>query len=568
MNPDSWRLRFRLLLALVSGGVAFCAFPPVDYGWAALVALVPLFMALRGATGRAGFLVGLTFGLAFMGPLIWWISLFGYLGWGVLVVVQSLFLAAFGWFGAWASRSAIGRFIGVPLLFAAVEVSRTWWPLGGFAWGGLGYAQHDAGPLLALARIGGVHVVTLALAVVNALIAQVVASGRVWRRSLAGALAAGIAIAPLWLPLGLTGAPVGELDIALVQGNVPPGRFTGFADRIGREGPEDLTIITNHVLATQQLAADPPDLVVWPENSVDRDPFVNPQVAQMIEQAARTVRASLLVGAILDGPGEGFRNVNLLYDSTGRLTSPRYEKIHLVPFGEYVPWSWLRRYVKALEQIPSDGVPGKTPVVFDVGEARIGTVICFESTYPSLVREFVREGAELIVVSTNNASFRRSPASRQHVAMSQLRAVEEGRTVMHAAISGITAVIDARGQILTSTPLFEQRVVRRAVPLARGRTPYGRFGETIELGFLALGAVVVVIAAARMVGRRREQRYASVEEELWGGEEMLRRAIAEREAADALAAARIAERAPGSVAPSPEEPEVPGEEAPPEERSP
>lgn len=546
MNPDAWRLPFRLPLALISGGIVFCAFPPVDFGWASLVALVPLFMALRGASGRAGFLIGVVFGLAFLGPLIWWISLFGYLGWGVLVLAQALFLGVFGWFAAWSSRSGPGRIAGVPLLFVAVEVARSRWPLGGFAWGGLGYAQHDAGPLLALARIGGIHAITLALAVVNALIGQVITSGRVWRRTIAAIAAAGIAVGPLWLPLELAGPRVGELDVALVQGNVPVGRFTGFADRIGRTGPEDTTIITNHIRASEALSADPPDLVVWPENAVDRDPLTHPGIGQMIEEIARRVRAPFLVGTILDGPGDGFRNANLLYDANGRLTSPHYEKIHLVPFGEYVPWSWLRRYIKALEQIPSDGVPGTTPVVFNVGTAKVGTVICFESTYPSLARDLVREGAQLLVVSTNNASFRRSPASRQHVAMSQLRAVEEGRVVMHAAISGITAVIDARGQILTQTPLFEQRVVRRVVPLASGRTDYARFGEAIELGYLAVGGAVAIIAAARLVGRRRERKFAAVEEELWGGEEMLRRTIAEREAAAAAIAAQIAARSRGT----------------------
>jgi apolipoprotein N-acyltransferase len=231
------------------------------------------------------------------------------------------------------------------------------------------------------------------------------------------------------------------------------------------------------------------------------------------------VQAPFLVGAILDGPGDGFRNANLLYDASGRLTSPRYEKIHLVPFGEYVPWPWLRRYVRALDQIPSDGVAGTTPVVFTVGTSKVGSVICFESTYPALARDLVGEGAQVLIVSTNNASFRRSPASEQHVAMSQMRAVEEGRVVLHAAISGISAVIDARGQILARTPLFEQRVVRRLVPLASGRTVYGRFGDAIELGFLALGVAVVIVTGARMLGGRRERRYAAAEEELWGRED-------------------------------------------------
>jgi apolipoprotein N-acyltransferase len=543
LNPDAWRLRLRLLLAVLSGGVAFCAFPPVDYGWASMIALVPLLLALRGARGRAGLLVGLAFGLAFMGPLILWISLFGYLGWSVLVVGQALFFAAFGWFAAWSSRSAWGRVIAVPLMFAAAEVLRTRWPLGGFSWGDLGYAQHDGGSLLALARIGGVHMVTLALAVINALIAQVIVAGRVLRRIIAGAVAAGIAIGPLWLPLELAGPRTDGLDVALVQGNVPQGRFTGVADRIGRGGPEDLTIIQNHVRLSEPLASKPPELVVWPENAVDRDPFTNPRVGQMIEQTVRTVGAPFIIGAILDGPGNHFRNANLLYDSAGHLTSPHYEKIHLVPFGEYVPWPRLRRYIKALDQIPADGVPGKTPVVFDIGKTKVGTVICFESTYPSLARELVGEGAELLVVTTNDASFRRSPASSQHVAMSQLRAVEEGRTVLHAAISGISAVIDARGQILRRTGLFRPAVVRRTVPLGTGRTPYGRFGDAMEVGMLGLGAIAALLTGARMYGGRRDRRYAAAEKELWGAEEALRRAIGEREAADKEIAERIATQA-------------------------
>jgi len=547
VNPDAWRLRLRLPLALVSGGIAFCAFPPVDLGWVSLGALVPLFLALRGARGRAGFLVGVAFGLGFMGPLVWWISLFGYLAWGVLVVAQALFFGVFGWFAAWASRGAWGRLVGVPILFTAVEVLRTRWPLGGFAWGALGYTQHDAGPLLALARVGGVHVVTLAIVLINALAAHVFCSGRVWRRALAAAVAAGVAIGPLWMPLGLAGAPVGELDVALVQGNVPEGRFQGFADRVGRAGPEDSVIIANHIGLSDPLAAKPPDLVVWPENSVDRDPFTHPEIGQTIEQTVRKVGSPFIVGAILDAPNGRFRNTTLLYSNAGLVTA-RYDKIHLVPFGEYVPWPRLRRYVKALEQIPADGVPGTTPVVFDIGKAKIGTVICFESTYPALARELVRDDAELLVVSTNNASFRRSPASAQHVAMSQLRAVEEGRTVMHAAISGITAVIDARGQILQQTGLFQAAVVRRSVPLARGRTEYARFGEAIETALLGLGAIAAGMTVARVIGRRRERRYSAAEQELWGGEETLKRAIAEREAADREIAARIA--AGGEVAPS------------------
>jgi apolipoprotein N-acyltransferase len=525
VNPDAWRLHTRLVAAVTSGALLFLAFPPVDIGWFAFGALIPLLLALRGARGRTGFLIGLAFGLAFFGPLIWWISQFGFLAWGVLVASQALATASFGWFAAWASRSAAARLTAVPLMFVAAEIVRTTWPLGGFAWGGLGYTQYDDLPLLPLARLGGVHLISLALVVIAALLAQVVASGRVWRRGIALVLAAAAAVGPFWLPMELAGSSRGSLDVALVQGNVPEGSFTGFGERVGRRGPEDFTILNNHIRATEPLAADPPDLVVWPENAVDRDPFTNPEIGLRLEQVIRTVGAPFIVGAILQPTeGEGFRNVSILYSATGQ-PEATYDKIHLVPFGEYVPWPSLRRYVSALEQIPEDGIPGASPEVFDVGTAKVGTVICFESTYPRLVREFVAEGAQVIVVSTNNASFRRSPAARQHVQMSALRAVEEGRWVLHAAISGITAVIAPDGRIVELTDLFEEAVVRRSVELTGGRTVYGRFGEPIELGLAGIGGAATGFVAGRKFGLRRSRRYEKVERELWGGEELLHKAV-------------------------------------------
>ncbi|MFY9587118.1 MAG: apolipoprotein N-acyltransferase, partial [Actinomycetota bacterium] len=353
----------------------------------------------------------------------------------------------------------------------------------------------------------------------------------------------GVAVGPMWLPLGLAGPRAGELDIALVQGNVPERAFTDFASRTGRTGSEDLTIIENHIRLTEQLASNPPNLIVWPENAIDRDPLANADVGLRIEDVVRRVGAPLIAGAILDVKDrpDRFINANLLFGTAGPVTA-RYDKVHLVPFGEYVPWPRLRRYIKALEQIPQDGLPGTKTEPFDIGSAKVGSVICFESTYSNFVRRFVDEGAQVLVVTTNNASFRRSPAARQHVSMSQLRAVEEGRYVMHAAISGITAVIDAEGRIQQQSRLFAPAVVRATVPLANGKTPYARFGDAIELAFMGLGVVTAIATVARMVGRRRERRYSEAEVELWGGEEAMKRVLSEREEADRKIAEQIASR--------------------------
>lgn len=565
MNPKAWRLPKRLAAAALSGGLLFCAFPPVDVGWIAFGALVPLLLAFRGASGKAGFLTGFIFGLAFFGPLIWWISLFGFLAWGVLVGAQAIAMAFVGWFAAWASRSAPGRLVAVPLMFTAMEILRTSWPLGGYAWGGLGYTQYEDLPLLPLARSGGVHLITLVLVAIAALLAQAITSGRVWRRVLAVVVAGGAVAGPYWIPMGLAGAPAGTLDVALVQGNVPEGRFTGFADRVDRTGPEDFTILDNHITVTDALRDDPPDLVVWPENAVDRDPFTHQEIGIRLEQVVREIGAPFIVGAILDPEqGEGFRNVDILY-SSGGVPVTTYDKIHLVPFGEYVPWTKLRDWIDALQQIPEDGIPGDEPMVFSVDGARVGPVICFESTYPRLVRDVVREGAEVILVSTNNASFRRSPAARQHVQMSAVRAVEEGRWVLHAAISGITAVIAPDGRIVARTALFEPALVRRDITLASGRTGYARFGEATELGLQGLGAVTAVLVAARMVARRRARRFEQVETEIWGGEDALHRYVDPVTVQEIPRAVTLPtpERPPEpEPAPEPDPPATPGEDAP------
>jgi apolipoprotein N-acyltransferase len=508
MTPERWRLRLRLSLAAVSGGALLLAYAPVDVRWAAFVALVPLALALRSASGRAGAACGFVFGVAFFGPLVGWIATFGWLAWGALVGSQAAATALFGWFAAWTGRRVTGRVLAWPLLYAGVEMLRARWPLGGFAWGLLGTSQHSGLPLLPLARLGGVFAVSGALVAVNVLAAEAVARGHVVKRAAAFAAAIGVAIAPAWQPLGIT-REVGTLDVAVVQGSVPRGTFTG--GRGQRIGPEDKVILANHVRLTETLVSDPPDVVIWPENVLDRDPFSNPDVMEEVQRVVGLVDRRLIVGAILDAPGRRFRNANLLFAPDGTLAG-RYDKVHLVPFGEYVPWPWLRRAIGALEQVPLDGVAGPRPVVLEWGIGRIGAVVCFESTYPDLVRDFVRAGAQVVVVSTNNASFGDSPAARQHLAQSQMRAVEEGRAVVHAAISGISAVIAPDGEIVREAGLFRAAVLRQTVPLADGMTPYARFGDVTELA-IGGGAGLAALLGAAAAGRRRREPRAREEED-------------------------------------------------------
>jgi apolipoprotein N-acyltransferase len=500
VNPLSWPLRARLLAAAIAGLALTAAFPPLDQAWVAIVALVPFFLALRGASGRAGALIGLVFGLGFFAILFYWINYFGYAAWIALVLAQAAFVVIFGVLGARASRTAWGRILGLPFLWAGLELARSRYPLGGFAWGVLGNSQHGGGTLLPLARLGGVAVVALVISIIAALIAEAISSKARAAAALVFA-AAVLLVLPGLLPLGLAGRSTGTLDVASVQGNVPRDRFTSLGRR-GRVGPEDFTIVQNHLAVTQRLIGEPaPDLIVWPENSFDRDPRLNPEMYGPVVATLAHIGAPLLAGAILDD-GARWRNSNLLIDPFSGNIIERYDKVHLVPFGEYVPYHFFRSIVPALDrELPTDGIAGRRLVVFRVGNAGVGTLICFESTYPELARSLVRNGAQVLIVTTNDASFGTSPAARQHLASTQMRAIELGRTVVQSAISGISAVIQADGAITNERGLFRAALIRARLPLASGQTPYARYGSDIEI---AIGAGALLFTVLPFLRRREE----------------------------------------------------------------
>ena len=188
-----------------------------------------------------------------------------------------------------------------------------------------------------------------------------------------------------------------------------------------------------------------------------------------------------------------------MYDPAGRLQGT-YAKQHLVPFGEYVPFRSELSFISELQQIPVDFDPGRATKVFTIAGKPVGTVICFESAFSPVMRASVRKGAQAIIVTTNNRSYRRSPNSAQHVALSQMSAAAVGRPVLHASISGITAVIDANGNVSHTTHLFRNAVVTGRITTVRGETPYVRFGDWVEWACLLglAGAVVVAVHRRRL----------------------------------------------------------------------
>lgn len=479
IDPTVWSFRMRAGASVVAGLLLNVAFAPLALDWMAPIAFAVLVIALRGARGWRAFGVGAAFGVAFIGPIVsfLWISA-GVLAWVAVTLLQALWFSVAGFVCARADRARL-RLVAIPLAWTAVEILRARYPLGGFTWGDAGLTQVTS-PLNGYAPFGGVHLVGALVVLFGVALADVV-----MRRAPVSFLGLAVAVLAVGSVLPPMTGPVEDVfEVAAVQGSVPRDQF-----RIGRgrEGPEDEVVVRNHLAATRRLVgAPPPDLVVWPENSFDRDPRDNPELFTPTKRLIAEVGAPFLIGAIMDA-GERFTNSNLHIAPDGTIIG-RYDKMHLVPFGEYVPASFFRRLVPILdEELPRDGEPGDEVVVFNVNGAQVGSVICFESTYPALVRRFVSAGAEVLVVTTNNASFGTTPAAAHHLNQSRMRAMENGRAVVHAAIAGISAIISPDGGVVEHAPLFTRDVLRAEVPLHRGLTPYARWGGVIEMLLLLTG---------------------------------------------------------------------------------
>jgi apolipoprotein N-acyltransferase len=483
-----WR---RLGAAIASGLLVAVAFPPVDFGLLSLVAFVPLLWAWHGATPRRAALYGLAWGIAFFGVLVSWAWYFGAVALAPLVVVLASYAAISGLLVALFAKRGIRS----PWLTAAVwvtlEAVRTRWPVGGFAWGEAGVSLHSLAFGRALASWGGVPLVSFLILAWNGLLLDALAGGRLRRQAFA---AAGLALIMVIVVVGdvarFEPTPTGTLRYALLQGNNLDRVLT--PEEIARQ------YLTNQHFRLADTLHGRYDLIVFPESALDTDPEHDPALRARIVALAKKHDSYVLVNALTPAGGVRVFNTNLLYDPDGRLQGT-YSKQHLVPYGEYVPFRQELSFIQELQQIPHDFKAGTKTRVFNVRGRVIGTVVCFESAFGPLVRDFVRDGAGAIVVTTNNRSYRRSANSAQHLALSQMRAAETARPVLHDSISGITAVIDSSGVVHQRTRLFHNAVVTGTVTTERGKTPYVRYGDWVEWAC----ALTVLAAALFACARRR-----------------------------------------------------------------
>ena len=410
--------------------------------------------------------------MGLFGVLLFWISIVGYVAWVALVILEAAFIAIFGAAVAWTvgRRGRLVSVLAPVVLWVAVEFLRCNVPLGGFTWGQLAQSQHDLGWMLRAASLGGGWLVSAVLLLANSLLADAVVSIRGKRSVAAGAavgLAALVLIAPVLVPVpGATGDPV---RVAIVQGNVPRD-FEG--DRFEKE----LAIVHSHRVLTEGLAPEDVDLVVWPESSVGVDMEKIPIVADEVEAAARAVGKPMIVGGNLDRGSNNYLVMAFLVDERGRVAD-RYQKTHLVPFGEYVPVRDLLDWIPQLDQVPRDALPGQEGKVFEVAGGTVAPVISFEGDFGSLVRNRIDAGGRMLVVATNTSTWGHSHASAQHVAFSQVRAAENRVWVTHAALSGISAFIEPDGSIVETTELYAPTTAIRSLRFVDEVSFYARTGD-------------------------------------------------------------------------------------------
>jgi apolipoprotein N-acyltransferase len=515
-------LRWALAVGLVGGLALAAAFPPAGIWPLAAAGPALLVIALTGRSLRASFLVGLVFGVAFFFALLAWTLNVAWFAWVALAGASAVILAVFA-----VAQRVLLRLPAWPVAVAgwwvALEAFRDRWPWGGFPWGRLAMSQATA-PTRGWAAVGGAPWLTFIVALFGATLAWAALTAWPGRQGRAGrpgwtqrrrialaglalAAAAGLAIVPAALPLDPVPATAKTAVVAAIQGNVPRGRAS-LADQLA----DYATVTQNHVAATVKLAQEvsdgklpKPDLVIWPENSTDIDPTVYAQPYDQISSAADTIDAPILVGANLQNP---LRNAGVLWLPGTGPEKHYYVKRQLVPFGEYIPFRSIISKITSLTQLqPVDYTPGHSNYVFTIGQIRLGDAICYEIGFDGLVRSDVQDGANLLTMQTNDATFERdgdTGETGQQLAMARIRAVEHDRAVIVASTTGYSAIVASDGNLITSSGTWQQAELEARVPLLTYTTLADRVGPWPEYAIVALTVAAFAFGAIQQyTGRRR-----------------------------------------------------------------
>jgi apolipoprotein N-acyltransferase len=508
VSPSNWLPpRFVWLSAVVSGLLLAAAFPPFSFAALSVIALVPLFVALhRGSHGPGVFFKsGYLFGFVYFGAQLWWIVRLSpassiTVPWlmapatALLVCYLALYPALWMWLVGWIGR---GRKLWIIFLAPSTWVIVEWvrsTGVFGFPWGSIGYSTVRHPSMMQSASLGGVLGLGVLLILVNAL----------WSGAL---LARGSTVRALLLMAGF---------IVLVS-NVVGGRIA--IDRFDAREPDqratvvlaqpnvDLAIkwepeFTDSIfrLIERQSAALDPALIVFPETAAPIYMRHNLEYRALLRDLSETTGAGILIGYLdgrYDGPNRALNVYNAagLFRPDGGMT--QYEKTHLLPFGEMIPFGWRFRFLQRIDLGQANFQPGprRPPIPSAAGD--LAPLICFESAFPGAPREAVAAGADVLVNITNDGWFGQTPGPYQHADMAILRAVENRRFLIRSANTGVTMIVDPVGRITQKLPMDQEGLLRGEIHRVEAKTPYTLLGNLPVVAASLLAVLLGVVARLR-----------------------------------------------------------------------
>jgi apolipoprotein N-acyltransferase len=497
------------LLAALTGVLLALSFPKPDFFALAWLAFVPLLGAIVRKSPSQAFKFGFVAGLVAYGGILYWLNivmtLYGKLPWIVsfclfllLVAYLALYIGIIALLVRRGEMAGISPLLSFPLLWVGFEYLRSF-VLTGFPWASLGYSQYRILPLIQISDITGVYGLSFLIALSNVVVFRMINGIVAKDRAAYPAKSTALLLILLMLTVGYgftrlntveRGAP---LKVVLAQGNISQ-------DVKWDPSFQDATVSIYEKL-TREACAGGSDLVVWPESAL---PFFfqsDEKYAKRVKSLAAQMKSCMVVGSpAVEQEGERLRYLNsaFLLGPTGAVLG-RSDKMHLVPFGEYVPLGKFLPFVNKLVAGIGDFSPGTTITPLDTGKGKIGVLVCFEGIFPELSRAYVHAGSRLLVNITNDAWFGRSSAPYQHLSMMVFRAVENRVPLVRAANTGITSIIDRNGHIRGATQLFKESFLTGVVRLGEKETFYCRYGDLFAWLCLAGTAVIIVAAFRRKI---------------------------------------------------------------------
>ncbi len=487
----------KIVLAISSGLLLTASFPKIGFHWMAWFALIPLYVSIRALSPQKSFKLGFLAGMIHYLTLLYWLvhtmEIYGrlplYLSLAILLLFSAYLSIYMALFSAAAVRSEKKPFVGLaltPLLWVSLEYLRSFF-LSGFPWELIGYSQYNQLTLIQIADIFGVYGVSFVVALTNTIlfIGLLYLTRKTWQgkiisnRQAAAAMVAGsIFLGCLWFygnwrinSIDRLISNAGIIKSAVIQGNIDQDKKW---DPVFQK-----ETIKTYIQLSLMTKRDKPDLVVWPETATPFYFLHDTQLSEMVKTGIQLTGTSFLIGSpsfMLSHNNIHYYNSAYLVEPNGEVTG-KYDKVHLVPFGEYVPFKrWLPFLGKIVAHV-GDFQSGIRGNVIHWEEQRLGIQICFEIIFPMLSRALVKNKADLLVNITNDAWFGKTSAPYQHFTMGVFRAIENRRALVRSANTGISGFIDPVGRIIATTPLCETAVMIQNVPLLKEMTFYTRFGN-------------------------------------------------------------------------------------------